>query len=596
MPEQTPRIEQVGPDRVTISDQQVIIEARRPMPDWEVRDLDPAPVYFGDKKYFLAEKRRGEGRYAVRYLLLPWPEGQSTYSKRFYAYDAEAVAERDGNCRSEQATDLAYSFLLPIYPLLGMLWSGAQKRLSRFGVLPRSMTSVSIFTVFCLLFCQGVFAVITIQATVRTSKMMVGGMISAMSRVSALHLGPVTLPLAWLDVLFTLALVADVAIRYSLYLREDQWFGGFLEWLVRRAPEDDGSSAEGVRSGPPPLPSVKRGWEQHRFMARLSLWLPLGALLVCAGMYRFEAGGTALAQRVLAFCGLCVGAALVAGVGLSIAAMCGTSRHGRRGILVPAVWGLLLSGALLAIFMTGAARGLHNAQIVARARETTRQVANDLSRDITNDTGLSNQLEARQAGVEKIRGALDNISSNTSGDTAVIAKVSSQHLAKMQALLTAYGAAYNALKTPPVLDMRGVTNRQQLATRKQAVKKFIAANDNLRVFVSNRIESYRDDLRAAGVAPAQMAAALQSYEKSEATHQPVLMRIRDDDRTIGNSMADTLELLDSNWGKWTYNAMRKKLDFEDAATLDKYMSYRDALQSAAKDQQTQQVKMASLMN
>ena len=39
----------------------------------------------------------------------------------------------------------------------------------------------------------------------------------------------------------------------------------------------------------------------------------------------------------------------------------------------------------------------------------------------------------------------------------------------------------------------------------------------------------------------------------------------------------------------------KKVDFQDPATLDKYMSYRDALQTAAKDQQTQQVKMASLM-
>jgi hypothetical protein len=596
MREKTERIEQVGPDRVTISDQQVIIEARRPMPDWEVRDLDPAPVYFGDKKYYLAEKRRGEGRYAVRYLLLPWPEGQSTYSKRFYAYDAEAVAERDGNCRSEQANDLAYAFLLPIYPLLGLLWSGTQKRLSRFGVVPRTVTSLSIFTVFSLLFGQGVFAVVTIQATVRTSKMLVGGMITALSPVSALKLGPVTIPLAWLDVLLTLALLADLAIRYSHYLREDQWIGGFLEWIARRAPEDEESTREFTRSSPPPLPGVRRSQEQHRFFARLSLWLPLGVFLVCVGIGRaFGALDTAVAQRALAFCGWVMGAGLMAGVGFSIAAMCGIRRHGSRGILGPAVWGLLLSSGLFVIFLSGAARGVHNAQIIARARETTRNVTADLSRELTNSTDLANPIEARQAGVDKIRGALDNISDSASGETALIAKASSAHLAKMQALMTNYGVAFNALRSPPVLDMRGVTDRQQLLAREQSVKKFITANENLRAFVSTRTESYRADLRAAGVTSSQMAAAMENYQKSEVSQQPVLMRIRDDDRTIGDSMLATLELLDSNWGKWTYNPTRKKVDFQDPATLDKYMSYRDALQIAAKDQQTQQVKMASLM-
>ena len=32
-----------------------------------------------------------------------------------------------------------------------------------------------------------------------------------------------------------LALVADVAMRYTHYLREDQWTGGFLEWLAPKS-------------------------------------------------------------------------------------------------------------------------------------------------------------------------------------------------------------------------------------------------------------------------------------------------------------------------------------------------------------------------
>jgi hypothetical protein len=34
-----------------------------------------------------------------------------------------------------------------------------------------------------------------------------------------------------LDSLLLVALIVDVPVRYSHYLRDDQWAGGFLEWL-----------------------------------------------------------------------------------------------------------------------------------------------------------------------------------------------------------------------------------------------------------------------------------------------------------------------------------------------------------------------------
>jgi hypothetical protein len=49
-----------------------------------------------------------------------------------------------------------------------------------------------------------------------------------------LHLGPVSIPVMALDVLLLLAFLADIAIRYSNYLREDEWYGGFLEWMIPR--------------------------------------------------------------------------------------------------------------------------------------------------------------------------------------------------------------------------------------------------------------------------------------------------------------------------------------------------------------------------
>src|SRR5262245_51601666 len=79
------RVVKIGPDRVTVKDQEVIIEAKHKMPEWQVRDLNPPPVYFEEKKYQLIHATKGEAPYEARYILKPWPEGQSSSSKLFYS-------------------------------------------------------------------------------------------------------------------------------------------------------------------------------------------------------------------------------------------------------------------------------------------------------------------------------------------------------------------------------------------------------------------------------------------------------------------------------------------------------------------------------
>jgi hypothetical protein len=236
MPEQLEtkktRVIRIGPDQVTVTDEAVIIEARREMPDWEVREFQPPPIYFEDKKYILAEKRKGQPPYSAGYVLWPWPADKIPNAKQFHNYDAEAVAERDSARQSEKRDEVVWICLLPLYPFLGLLWSSAQQRLTQFGFVPRTITGISIFTVFCLLFAQGVFAVVMINSSARSGQMMVGGLIRAMINQDHFQVGPVSVPVAILDFLLALAFLADVAIRYSCFLREHEWTGGFLEWMV----------------------------------------------------------------------------------------------------------------------------------------------------------------------------------------------------------------------------------------------------------------------------------------------------------------------------------------------------------------------------
>src|SRR5215469_2176213 len=85
------RTVKIGPDRVIVTEDLVTIDAKHEMPDWKVRAYKVIPIYFENKKYYLAEKRQGEQPYSVRYLLKPWVDGKIDSAAIFQTYDAETA-------------------------------------------------------------------------------------------------------------------------------------------------------------------------------------------------------------------------------------------------------------------------------------------------------------------------------------------------------------------------------------------------------------------------------------------------------------------------------------------------------------------------
>ena len=232
--ETAPKVIRVGPDKVTIQGSEVVIEAKHRMPDWTVREINPEPIYFQEAKYYLVQARKAQGGYEVAYVLHPWSSGLSSTAKRFFSYDAEAVAEREGGIRGGHLDMVARALLTPFYPFLGFFWSGAQRWFSRFGFEPHSISGISIFMVFGMIFTQGIFAIVTINGSIRSGKLMLGGFIRAMCGRNDLQFGSFSLAIGWLDVLLVVLLFADLVMRYAYYMREHDWCGGFLEWIIRR--------------------------------------------------------------------------------------------------------------------------------------------------------------------------------------------------------------------------------------------------------------------------------------------------------------------------------------------------------------------------
>ena len=90
--------------------------------------------------------------------------------------------------------------LLPLYPVLGLLWAGTQQRLVRFGFVPRVITCVSLFTVFGVAVAEAAFTAIVLNASGNSGTLMVGGFFRAISDHPCFHIGPLSVSIGLVDI------------------------------------------------------------------------------------------------------------------------------------------------------------------------------------------------------------------------------------------------------------------------------------------------------------------------------------------------------------------------------------------------------------
>src|ERR1035437_1711788 len=147
----------VGPDTVTFDGEIVVIQARREIPDWKVREFHRHAIYFQGRKYFLRNRGKARPPFAFEYKLAPWPDDLHEQSIRSFIYDEESVAARDASAGREQRRHLAWCFLVPFYPFLGFCWSGFKERVLRpIGFLPQSITSASTILTLGVVLVDGI--------------------------------------------------------------------------------------------------------------------------------------------------------------------------------------------------------------------------------------------------------------------------------------------------------------------------------------------------------------------------------------------------------------------------------------------------------
>jgi hypothetical protein len=202
----------IGSDEVSLDAERVFIHAARPM-DWPIREFCRVPIWFEGQKYYLRSKHAGQSPRPVVYELWPWPADFHGASTREVVYDEDYVLKRDEAASDDRRNHRLYLALLPLYPLLGLLWSGFKGRvLCPLGFEPASITNASVFLIFNLFVVEAVF-----------TGWLAGGLLTYFLGQPALR------PVDWTILLL---LGADSLMRFSQSFKseiEGHW--GFFEWL-----------------------------------------------------------------------------------------------------------------------------------------------------------------------------------------------------------------------------------------------------------------------------------------------------------------------------------------------------------------------------
>jgi len=146
-----------------------------------------------------------------------------------------------------------------------------------------------------------------------------------------------------------------------------------------------------------------------------------------------------------------------------------------------------------------------------------------------------------------------------------------------------------------VLDMEQVTQREQLETKREEVRKFLASNQSLKSLLVSEEAAFKEELAKLNLPPARAESAVKGF-RSSIQGKAVAILMRDADQRIGSSLLGALDFLDEIWGQWNYNKEYDQVQFSPPGALKKYNDFMKAIEAASKEQQELQAQLKAAGN
>lgn len=296
-----------------------------------------------------------------------------------------------------------------------------------------------------------------------------------------------------------------------------------------------------------PEPSSKRSFA--RFAAILSCWLPfavtvVGLVVLLAIENRTGKGAQWSRLGVLAPGSFVT----VSGLSLGLVALVGMKRQGRKGILARALIGIVANGLLIWFAV---------ASITTLTEEPKDWPQTLETRAVQIYGGLLESFRIQERIIKEYAARQD-------GDAKAAVEALSKIIEKQRALTKSYYAASQPLFGLRILDMSGVRKPEDIQPRKELLLRFLEVNGQLGSFCfTNAEQEYRQELVVLGVSPATMERMLVRFHKELQAGYSIVKDENNawkaNERWARNELG-ALSLLQTNWGKWSYDASLKKID------------------------------------
>jgi hypothetical protein len=206
-------------------------------------------------------------------------------------------------------------------------------------------------------------------------------------------------------------------------------------------------------------------------------------------------------------------------------------------------------------------------------------------------TGITNTEAGK---LDRLSSALTSASTNLSGDEALVSQAMAAHIIRLHTALTNYESAGLELSKAEVLNHFSSTDKGQFAARRQLVNRFLQANDALTDVITNSENRLLADLTKSHISALNIKTTMENFHATAAPLNAVTTRIRACDDRIGAAMLDALNLLETEWYKWTVNPETGNLRFEVPKDLEAYNKAMQDVKIAHQEQLKLQQQLTRL--
>jgi hypothetical protein len=338
---------------------------------------------------------------------------------------------------------------------------------------------------------------------------------------------------------------------------------------------------------PPSLPAEKtNSSDAFAFQAaKLSAALPFVAFAISAGLNAAFVNHEPVQRAKLT---LMVGGitALVVVIGLFLAlfALVCIPKHGARGILLPALVGLVIPSLLAAIaipnFIKAREQAIENRKQTESVVAARDEMLLELREGFNEEDGLASTAEVQRKYQARLAAAAENMS----GEQGIALRATAEFSRKQQLRVSEFERTSMAFVEAGLLDLSTITNRAQLGERKIAATTYLGEATSMKAFVAAIPTHMRTELDQTTLSDKMKNEFIKLFLSRAQANIDIGLQVRDQDIRIANAMTQLFDFLEQSWGNWRSDPADGATTFETGAALAKFNAFHAEINDAAAEQ------------